>query len=615
MVGLAGDRPNRVPKRTSMPASSPKRARIYEALGSGAAGDSSTRLYLLASLAWLDAGKTAEATAAYNRAGKTAGGPTTATLGVLAAAGLKVATGDADGGMNLLDTLAGDKLTLTERLRFQGTRGKALFALGKPGEATSMLVRREFWLESEHGVAANHQMIWDGLRAENTESLQSALDQTDDQTVAGWLALVLATNPARNNKNALRMAVNDWQRRFPGHAANNTFIPVLIDEDTGQISGSPQRIALLLPLNGRGRGAATAIRDGFVAAYVNSGPAMNGRRIQIYDTSAMGAIGTYNNAIAEGADLIVGPLTKTAVREIATAESLPIPVLALNHLPAADIGPANLFQFALAPEDEASEVARRAIASGEHRAVALVPIGDWGDRVLNSFANSLSANGGVVLDYETYDPNETDFSNPIKRVLQIGASVARRNRMRNLVDQPLQFEPRRRQDIDFIFLAATTSNARALKPSLRFHYAASLPVYATSTVYTEDGRNNKDLRGIMFPEIPWIIAPETAPRPSISDFSQYWRSQPQVARLHAMGIDAYGLIDAIFVNRMDEPVNGATGILTMSGDGRISRELGWATYDGEKAVRLPDLEMPETGGEPPLINTHERPWPEASGSN
>ncbi|MGC2462102.1 MAG: penicillin-binding protein activator, partial [Steroidobacteraceae bacterium] len=68
-----------------------------------------------------------------------------------------------------------------------------------------------------------------------------------------------------------------------------------------------------------------------------------------------------------------------------------IPVLALNFLPADRPAPAGLYQFALSPQDEAQLVARRILADGHRRGVALVPRGDWGNRVIDAFARELTA--------------------------------------------------------------------------------------------------------------------------------------------------------------------------------------------------------------------------------
>ena len=86
-------------------------------------------------------------------------------------------------------------------------------------------------------------------------------------------------------------------------------------------------------------------------------------------------------------------------------EVITVPVLTLNYLPEDTLAPPGLYQFALAPEDEAAAAAVRAIGDGHTRAVALVPNNDWGRRLLSSFATELEGMGGTLLDYRSYRNN------------------------------------------------------------------------------------------------------------------------------------------------------------------------------------------------------------------
>ncbi len=558
-------------------------ARTYVALASSAIGTESDRLKIAAALAWLDDNQADRADAIINTLNPIAeGDPLAVDLG-LARIGVSLQNGDIENARDALEQLPQNNLPTKARLRYQLYRGLQLFADDEPARATSFLTRREHWLSTERTIAANHQTIWDGLRGSDDSSLREALAATTDKLVAGWIDLVLSTNAVRNSENAMRAATLDWAQRHPAHPANATFVGVILSQPQVEF-GVPRQIALMLPLSGRGRSAARAIRDGFLAAHIHDGSNLDAPRIQIYDASQSGAAVAYEQARNDGADLIVGPLTKTAVEELANLGELDIPVLALNRLAASSFAPYGMLQFALAPEDEAETAARRAISENKRRVIALVPIGDWGERVLQAFTGTLQANGGQLLDYELYDPAETDYSAQIERVMQISASVARRNRVRNLVAQPLQFEPRRRQDVDLIFMAARAENARAIKPQLKFHYSGDLPVFATSTVYAEDGRSNRDLRNVQYADIPWIVDPENAPAPAAKEFSDYFRSEPQVQRLYAMGMDAYRLIIPLFVDKGEGLTRGATGILSLGPDGRVRRDLSWVRFDGDTPI-------------------------------
>jgi outer membrane PBP1 activator LpoA protein len=269
---------------------------------------------------------------------------------------------------------------------------------------------------------------------------------------------------------------------------------------------------------------------------------------------------------------------------------LAVPVLALNYLPDEVVAPPGVYQFALAPEDEAASAAARAIADGHRRALALVPNNDWGRRVLDSFATAFESLGGTLLDFRTYQSSGQDFSFEIEGLMALSDSVQRYQRLRANIGGPLQFDPRRRQDADFVFLAADAKAGRLLKSQLKFHYAGGLPVYATSFIYSMDGRSDADLDGVMFADTPWIVSPPTwiADLPDL--YRDLWPEERRLGRLHAMGYDAYRLVGQLSGARTGpmEELAGATGTLYLDDDGRVHRRLAWAQFVRGEPAALPD---------------------------
>jgi len=183
--------------------------------------------------------------------------------------------------------------------------------------------------------------------------------------------------------------------------------------------------------------------------------------------------------------------------------------------------------------------------------------------------------------------------------------VQRYRRLRaNIGSYALQFDPRRRQDADFVFLAADMKHARLLKSQLKFHYSGELPVYATSTVNIRDGRSNSDLSGIMFADIPWLVDPQPWIASLPATYREYWPEER--SRLHAMGYDAYNLIASLYGNQslsMQE-LNGATGQLYLDQFGRIHRRLAWAQYQSGEPVALPRPDDTEPG---PILDRSDDP--------
>ena len=95
---------------------------------------------------------------------------------------------------------------------------------------------------------------------------------------------------------------------------------------------------------------------------------------------------TYQAAAGYRPDLIIGPLDKSAVERLAQQSGLSVPTLALNYGPRSAWGAANLWQFGLAPEDDAAAAAEQAIARGMRRAAVLFADDDWGDAWVLAFS-------------------------------------------------------------------------------------------------------------------------------------------------------------------------------------------------------------------------------------
>jgi outer membrane PBP1 activator LpoA protein len=230
---------------------------------------------------------------------------------------------------------------------------------------------------------------------------------------------------------------------------------------------------------------------------------------------------------------------------------------------------------------------------------------------MNSFANELEGDGGLLLDHRSYQTGTQDFSIEIENLMTLTQSVSRYKRLRANLGLPLQFDPRRRQDVDFVFLAADAKAGRLIKSQLKFHYAGELPVYSTSFIYSMDGRSNSDLNGVMFADTPWIIAPPTwiAGYPQL--YSEFWPAEKRMGRLHAMGYDAYNLVSHLYSSsdRLQQEYVGATGRLYLDSDGRVHRRLAWAQFERGELVPLPDtdelIELPDEDS----LNGQPTEWP------
>jgi len=448
----------------------------------------------------------------------------------------------------------------------------------------------------------NHELIWSALAQVSTDELQHALNESVEGDLKGWLALALALRRDIGLEQQLQ-SLRLWQQQYPLHPAARQ-LPGELQMLSSLSDQRPQRIALTLPLSGPLSSAGAAIRDGFLASYYADPQRLESSiQIDIFDTSASPSyLNLYHGITSVNHyDMIVGPLDKTAVAELESAQQLTVPVLALNYTDQAlsrlSAPPAHseetrqqpLVQFGLAIEDEIIQVTQRAWQDGHRRALVIVPASAWGQRALQTFQSQWQKQGGVILDSAQLGANQ-NYSAIIRDLLAVQESQRRTNELSRLIGENLKSQPSRRQDVDAIFLAAPSILARQVKPLLEFHYGGDLPVYATSQIFggrTEPERD-QDLNGVLFVDIPWALRQDIPIKTQMLDV---WSDQAY-DRLYALGVDAYQLLPrlALMARFPDSSLQGLTGKLQLSEGRQIRRQLDWAQIRSGR----PRLEAPQS---------------------
>ncbi len=259
------------------------------------------------------------------------------------------------------------------------------------------------------------------------------------------------------------------------------------------------------------------------------------------------------------------------------------------------------YQYALSPEDEARLAARRILEDGHRRGIAIVPAGDWGTRVLAAFKQELETGGGGLFATAAIDTSLTDYGDAVQQILRISDSRARHKRLESILGTKLQFEPRRRGDLEFIFAPAQAGVERLLRPQLRFHYAGDVPTYATSDAFEPDTRANQDLEGLMFPDMPWMLGSDLADAVRAATRDAWPNGGPRRGRLFAFGFDAYRLALALRQPGSNNVnVEGLTGRLTVDAEHRVHRDLNWAQiHNGEVRVLAPGAQAGASVGTQP----------------
>lgn len=343
---------------------------------------------------------------------------------------------------------------------------------------------------------------------------------------------------------------------------------------------NPQNITLLLPLRGELANESQAIYNGFLAAY-DYDKQLNQTQINIKvtDISSGNIQEIYQQTAAENPAIIIGPLTKPTVAALAD-NPITIPTITLNTLDnyQTKIVP-NLYQFGLAPQDEAQQVADKIWLDQHARVAIIAPANNWGQTITQAFRLQYIRKSGQIIVRIEYT-NQDDFDQVVKTVLDI---------VRTKITDPthkttkIKWETAYRQDVDAIFLIAQPTIARQIMPLLKF-YAADIPVYTISSVYSgnPDQVLDQDLNGIFFCDMPWVIKNSVSLSPQLqairNQIITLWPDFANYTKFYALGIDAYLLATSLhkLIANPQTTIDGATGTLQLDRYNHIYRTLDWA---------------------------------------
>src|SRR5690606_6141837 len=157
---------------------------------------------------------------------------------------------------------------------------------------------------------ANDDAIW-GLVS---QLKPSELKATGDQDLDGWLDLAALVRSGALQRDPA--ALDAWRQQNPQHPAARR-LPADLVRLQAVASQPLERIALLLPEQGQLASVARALRDGFLAAHYQT---PDGARPEVlfYDSAQLRSMDDfYARAQADGVQLVVGPLEKPLVRQLA----------------------------------------------------------------------------------------------------------------------------------------------------------------------------------------------------------------------------------------------------------------------------------------------------------
>lgn len=253
----------------------------------------------------------------------------------------------------------------------------------------------------------------------------------------------------------------------------------------------PHRIAILVPLSGANAPVGISLANAATLALVDTGK--QGVRLTSYDTVALGAAGAANRAVADGAQLILGPLLAGDVAAIrAVAEPKGITMLSFSN--DAAIASGRVMVLGFQPSQSVNRVVAFSTEKGMKRIAALVPQGVYGQRASVALTQSAQQYGASIVSLTTFQRSPAALPAAARKVTDYDVRLKQAS---GGAAAPVAF--------DSMLIADSGAIAAAFSPHLAKYGApaGSYLLMGTELWNTEPGLSRSpSLKGAVFAAVP-----------------------------------------------------------------------------------------------------------------
>lgn len=432
-----------------------------------------------------------------------------------------------------------------------------------------------------------NRQIWLHIQQVPNSTLQQ-FNSEFGQLAGQWTQLVKLIQLHLGKPKVLQQQLSNWLSEFQ-KSEPTQWLPETILALSQRDVVEMQNIALLLPFSGNLAKQSNAIKIGFLSNLVLY-PTTN---VFFLDTETLSLQQIEQQLQDKQIDFIVGPLLKNRIDEYSKSDVIQqIPRLYLNRLDESlSAKEEDGYYFSLAPEDEIEQAVEYFIEKKYEFPAIIYANNSWGNRLSEQFNNQWKMQVNRDVESNSFS-SRSKLGDAVKDLLDVSNSEARINQMESLFGRNLKSEKRSRNDIDAIYIIADSQETRLLKPFFDVNlstFGDPLPIYASSRSYVvgETKEQKKDLNGLIFTEMPWLINNNSNVQ-ATAIYNAVELNNTQLKKLFAFGYDAADLLPklqhlAILPNMK---VTGLSGQLQLNGNHQIKRTLSWTQYRQGRVVEL-----------------------------
>jgi len=184
------------------------------------------------------------------------------------------------------------------------------------------------------------------------------------------------------------------------------------------------RVALILPLSAQSNAGVAALSMKNAAEMALAEFKNSNIQLLVKDDGGtlQGAQAGAQQAISEGAEIIIGPLfaqSVSAVGQIARARNIPVIAFSTD----ASVAARGIYLLSFLPETDVRRIVDFAISRGKRSFAALLPDNAYGTVVEAAFQQEVSRRGGRVLALEKYPLDANNMAEAVSRVSQAANQV------------------------------------------------------------------------------------------------------------------------------------------------------------------------------------------------
>lgn len=383
---------------------------------------------------------------------------------------------------------------------------------------------------------------WVPLSTLSLEELTKLQRSTQDSEQRAWVDLAIEVKKSQN-ATTLKQALEKWKRQYPQHEANT-----MIDTHAANF-GLPKNIAVLLPLSGENKDYGLAVQKGILTAYYQTPSEFS---LHFYDTAKAPSSNLYNQALAAGADRVIGPLMNEDINDVISHSKIRVPTLTLDLSSHWSKEPL-LFGLSQSLNDLAQETAYTMAHSGYHNVFAIVPNNPEAKSLFAAFQRASKSLNTTIVDLVEYE-DRTSLNQALESHM--------------LVTTEGEKEPQRRRDIDSIFLIADPIFGRQAKSLLNYYFAYDVPTYSLYTIYTGtvNPQRDHDLEGILFADEASMLMP--MPTSSTAVYRRYFNK----------GLNAYYTMLNLDTLLLLPGFNLSEGNIQLNLDHTIQPQIKWFQF-------------------------------------